>query len=123
MNWYLKVLNMYADFSGRARRKEYWLFVLFNMFFLIVAITLDNVLGLTVNESPFGTLYFLYALATFIPALAVNVRRLHDIGKSGMMLLIIFIPFVGPVWLLTLMTIDSYPGANQYGRNPKEVIV
>lgn len=121
MKWYLKVLKHYADFSGRARRKEYWMFVLFNMIFLIVAIILDNVLGLTVDDSPFGVFYFLYGFAIVIPALAVNVRRLQDVGKSGWWFLIIFVPFIGPVWLFVLLVIESQQGYNKWGQNPKEI--
>jgi uncharacterized membrane protein YhaH (DUF805 family) len=121
MNWYLKVLKQFADFSGRARRKEYWMFALFNMIFIIVAMILDNVLGLTVGGLPYGLFYFLYALVILIPGLAVSVRRLHDIGKSGWMILISLIPIVGGIWLLVLMLTDSNPGDNEYGVNPKTV--
>lgn len=121
MNWYLKVLKQYADFSGRARRKEYWMFALFNFIFLIVAMMLDNVFGLTVGKLPYGVFYFLYAIAVLIPGLAVAVRRLHDVGKSGWMILIALIPLIGAIWLLVLMVTDSNPGINQYGSNPKEV--
>jgi uncharacterized membrane protein YhaH (DUF805 family) len=121
MNWYLKVLKQYADFSGRARRKEYWMFVLFNLIFAIVAMILDNILGLTVGILPYGVFYVLYTLAVFIPGLAVAVRRLHDVGKSGWMILIALIPLIGVIWLLVLMVTDSNPGKNQYGPNPKEV--
>jgi len=123
MKWYLKVLKQYADFSGRARRKEYWMFVLFNLIFIIVASILDNVLGTTVGVLPYGAFYFLYILAVFIPSLAVGVRRLHDTGKSGWMILIGLIPIIGTIWLLVFMLIDSNPGENQYGVNPKEVAV
>lgn len=121
MNWYLKVLKQYADFSGRARRKEYWMFVLFNMIFGAVAMSLDNILNLEIGSLPYGVFYFLYSLVLLIPGLAVCVRRLHDVGKSGWMLLIVFIPIVGAIWLLVLMVTDSNPGENQYGPNPKEV--
>lgn len=121
MNWYLKVLKQYADFSGRARRKEYWMFALFNLIFVIVAAILDNILGLTFGQLPYGVFYFLYALALIVPGLAVAVRRLHDIGKSGWMILIGLIPLVGAIWLIVLMVLDSKPGENQYGPNPKEV--
>jgi uncharacterized membrane protein YhaH (DUF805 family) len=121
MNWYLKVIRQYADFSGKARRKEYWIFVLFNMIFAFVAMILDNVLGLTAGELPYGVFYFLYVLAVLIPGLAVAVRRLHDVGKSGWMILIALIPIIGAIWLLVLMVTDSNPGENQYGPNPKEV--
>lgn len=123
MNWYLKVLKQYADFSGRARRKEYWMFVLFNMIFAIVAMILDNVLGIAMEGIGYGPLYGLYALAMLIPGLAVAVRRLHDVGKSGWMILIALIPLIGAIWLLVLMVTDSNAGENQYGQNPKEVTV
>ncbi len=121
MNWYLKVLKQYADFSGRARRKEYWMFALFNFIFLIVAMILDNVLGLTAGELPYGVFYFLYAFAVLIPGLAVAVRRLHDVGKSGWMILIALIPIIGAIWLLVLMVTDSQQGTNKWGQNPKEL--
>lgn len=123
MKWYLKVLKQYADFSGRARRKEYWMFVLFNMIFAIVAMILDNVLGIAMEGIGYGPLYGLYALAMLIPGLAVAVRRLHDVGKSGWMILIALIPLIGSIWLLVLMVTDSNAGENQYGQNPKEVTV
>jgi len=121
MNWYLKVLKQYADFNGRARRTEYWMFVLFNLIFSIVAILIDRLVGSTIGILPYGVFYILYALALIIPSLAVGVRRLHDIGKSGWMLLISLIPIIGTIWLLILFVSDSNPGDNQYGSNPKEV--
>jgi uncharacterized membrane protein YhaH (DUF805 family) len=121
MNWYLKVLRQYADFNGRARREEYWMFTLFNLIFIIVAMILDNILGLTVEEEPYGVFYFLYAFAVLIPGLAVTVRRLHDVGKSGWMILVALIPIIGAIWLLALMVFDSDPGDNEYGQNPKGV--
>jgi len=123
MNWYLAVLKNYAGFSGRARRKEYWMFTLFNIIFAIVAMLLDNVLGIAMAEIGYGPLYGLYTLAMFIPSLAVSVRRLHDVGKSGWMLLIVLIPIIGAIWLIVLMVTDSNSGENQYGSNPKEVTV
>jgi uncharacterized membrane protein YhaH (DUF805 family) len=121
MKWYLKVLRQYTDFNGRARRKEYWMYTLFNLIFIMVAMLLDNVLGLTIGGLPYGVLYFLYALAVLIPGLAVSVRRLHDIDKSGWMLLVALIPLIGAIWLLVLLVKDSSPGENQYGPNPKVV--
>ncbi len=119
MKWYVKALKQFADFKGRARRKEYWMFVLFNFLFAIVAMMIDNVLG-TKGEQGYGLVYGLYSLAMFIPGLAVSVRRLHDVGKSGWMLLAALIPVIGPLWLLYLMITDSVPGPNPYGPNPKE---
>ena len=121
MNWYLKVFKQYADFKGRARRKEYWMFVLFNMIFAIVAMILDNVFGIAMEGIGYGPLYGLYMLAVIIPSLAVGVRRLHDVGKSGWMMLISFIPLIGAIWLLVLFVTDGNPGENEYGVNPKEI--
>jgi len=114
MNWYRTVLKKYAVFSGRAQRAEYWYFFLFN---IIIAIALSIVGSLLGDED--GILNGLYALAILIPGLAVTVRRLHDIGKSGWMLLIGLIPVIGTIWLLVLMVTDSKPGDNKYGPNPK----
>ena len=121
MNWYLKVLKQYADFSGRARRKEYWMFFLFNMIFAFLAAIIDNVVGTASPELGYGVFYGIYALAMFIPGLAVGVRRLHDLGKSGWMLLIALIPLIGAIWLLVLMVTDSQQGSNKWGENPKEI--
>ena len=119
MSWYLAVIKKYAQFSGRARRKEYWMFFLFNTIFSIVASILDNIVFGTSIEG-FGYIYILYVLFAIIPSLAVGVRRLHDIGKSGWWLLISLIPIVG-LWLLVLLITDSQHGTNQYGSTPKEV--
>jgi uncharacterized membrane protein YhaH (DUF805 family) len=120
MNWYLAVLKKYAVFSGRARRKEYWMFTLFNLIFLIVAMIVDNVVGTAIKGVGYGLFYCLYALAVLLPSLGVSVRRLHDVGKSGWFLLIAFIPIVGAIWLLVLMCTDGMPGENAYGPNPKQ---
>jgi uncharacterized membrane protein YhaH (DUF805 family) len=123
MKWYLKVLNQYADFSGRARRSEYWMFTLFNVIFAIVAMILDNVLGTAIQGIGYGLIYILYVLVLFIPGLAVAARRLHDVGKSGWMFLIVLIPIVGAIWLLVLFCKDGQPGDNKWGQNPKEEAV
>jgi uncharacterized membrane protein YhaH (DUF805 family) len=115
MKWYLKVLNQYADFNGRARRKEYWMFVLYNIIFSLMALTLDNLIGMTLEGLIYGPLFSIYSIAVFIPGMAVAVRRLHDVGKSGWMILINFIPLIGSLWLLILLVKDSKPGPNQYG--------
>lgn len=122
MGWYLLVLKKYADFSGRARRKEYWMFVLFNMIFLFVAMVFDSILGTNLGGFEYGLFYTLYSLGVLIPSLAVAVRRLHDIGKSGWWLFISLVPLIGGIWLLVLLLMDSQPGLNQYGENPKENI-
>lgn len=119
MSWYIAVLKKYVTFDGRARRKEYWMFALFNLIFALVAMILDNVLGLANENTGYGILYTLYGLAVLLPGLAVAVRRLHDIGKSGWWLFIALIPLIGAIWLLVLTVTDSQPGDNQYGPNPK----
>ncbi len=123
MNWYLLVLKKYVDFSGRARRKEYWMFMLFHVIFAVAAVIVDDLMGLSFDESGVGLVYILYAVATFLPGLAVSVRRLHDIGKSGWMILISLIPIIGGIWLLVLAVTEGEPNANQYGPNPKLVAV
>lgn len=127
MKWYLKVLNNYATFSGRARRSEFWFFVLFNMIFAILAMAIDNILGTTLNMGyrvsiPYGYIYLIYVLAVFIPGLAVAVRRLHDVGKSGWMYFVVLIPIIGAIWLLVLFFADSQSGSNKWGENPKEIV-
>tara|TARA_B100000780_G_scaffold93765_1_gene65217 strand:- start:116 stop:487 length:372 start_codon:yes stop_codon:yes gene_type:complete len=122
MNWYLKALNQYADFNGRARRKEYWMFFLFNMVFATVASLIDIAAGTANLDSGSGVFQGIYSLAVLIPGLAVGVRRLHDVGKSGWMLLIALIPIIGAIWLLVLMVTDSKEGTNKWGENPKDVM-
>jgi uncharacterized membrane protein YhaH (DUF805 family) len=122
MNWYLKALNQYADFNGRARRKEYWMFFLFNMVFATVVLLIDIAAGTANLDSGSGLFQGIYSLAVLIPGLAVGVRRLHDVGKSGWMLLIALIPIIGAIWLLVLMVTDSKEGTNKWGENPKNVM-
>ena len=113
-------MRNYANFSGRARRKEYWMFILFNFIFACAAAIADNLIGTTFGEIGYGFLYLAYGLVTFIPGLAVSIRRLHDVGKSGWFCLIALIPLIGAIWLLILMCLDSLPD-NEYGPNPKEM--
>jgi len=113
MEWYFAVLKKYAEFTGRARRKEYWMFALIN---LIVALVLGFADGLLGGLGFIGTLYI---LAVFIPNIAVSVRRLHDTGRSGWWLLLGFIPLIGGLVLLFFMVQDSEEGPNDFGVNPK----
>ena len=112
MNWFIEALKKYAVFTGRSRRKEYWYFFLFN---ILIAIALGIVDGVVGSSPLFGGLY---SLAILIPGIAVSIRRLHDVGKSGWWLLLGFVPLVGLV-LLYFMVQDSQPGGNEYGPNPK----
>jgi uncharacterized membrane protein YhaH (DUF805 family) len=118
MSWYIKVLKNYAVFSGRARRKEYWMFVLFNFIFYVALTIIDVITGMY-SDIGLGVLSGIYSLALFIPALAVAVRRLHDTNRSGWWLFIALVPFVGAIILLVFLATDSQPGENQYGPNPK----
>ena len=120
MNWYITVLKKYAVFEGRAKKKEYWMFVLFNIIFSVLAGLLDIALSTPGqnNGNDFNLVSSLYSLAILLPTLAVTVRRLHDVGKSGWWILIPLIPVIGSIWLFLLMLADSEPGGNQYGPNP-----
>ena len=122
MGWYLKVLKQYADFNGRARRKEYWMFFLFNLIFTAIASLIDIAAGTANVESGSGLFQGIYSLVVLIPSLAVGVRRLHDVGKSGWMLLLAFIPFIGAIWLLVLFATNGKEAANKWGENPKNVM-
>ncbi|GAB2772760.1 uncharacterized membrane protein YhaH (DUF805 family) [Hymenobacter luteus] len=119
MNYFLQALKNYAIFRGRARRKEYWMFVLFNLLFAIAAMVLDNVLGTTMDGIGYGPIYLIYTLAMLVPGLAVAVRRLHDVNKSGWFMFIALIPLVGGIWLLVLMCTEGTHGDNHYGPDPK----
>ncbi|MDX1350013.1 MAG: DUF805 domain-containing protein [Putridiphycobacter sp.] len=119
MEWFLKVVrDNYANFSGRARRQEYWMFTLFSILFSIALAIVDNVLGFTYGQGS-GLLGTVYSLAILIPSIAVGVRRLHDVNKSGWMLLIAFIPLIGAIWLIVLFATEGDSGSNQYGSDPK----
>ncbi len=123
MKWYLKCLKQYFDFSGRARRKEYWLFCLFNMIFAIILEIIDTVTGLTfsVGIVELGILGVIYSLLLFIPGLAVGVRRLHDIGKSGWFYLIGLIPLVGAIIVLIWFCKEGEHKTNKWGPDPKNI--
>ncbi len=115
MSWYLQVLKKYAVFSGRARRMEYWYFMLFNIIIAGALSWIDNLIW------TYGMLSGLYSLAVLLPEIGVGVRRLHDTGRSGWWLLIGLIPLIGTIILIIYMVSDSQAGTNQYGPSPKLV--
>ena len=119
MNWFLIALKKYATFSGRAQRAEYFYYFLFVALIFIGLTIIDNITGSYSAEDRMGLLGAIFSLATFIPSLAVSVRRLHDIGHSGWWLLIGIIPLIGFIVLLIFFTRDSAPSENSYGPNPK----
>ena len=120
MEWYIKVINSYSDFNGRSRRKEYWMFTLWNILFALLAALLDYSFGIVYPLVGYGPLNIAYGLFVLVPGIAVTVRRLHDIGKSGWMYLVAFIPIVGWIWLLILLIEEGDQGNNAYGEDPKQ---
>ena len=122
--YYLDILtNKYADFNGRARRKEYWMWTLYYTIVLLFAMVLDNVLGLNFElfgqPLGYGWLYVTIGITHLIPGLGIVVRRLHDVGKSGWFYLIILIPLIGFIWILVLFCTDGVKEDNNWGSNPK----
>ncbi len=113
MSWYLAVLKKYAAFSGRARRTEYWMFLLFSLIVSMVLGFVDRILGTA------GVLGVVYSLAVLLPTIAVSVRRLHDTGRTGWWLLIGLLPIAGAIVLLVFAVQDGNPGTNAYGPSPK----
>lgn len=118
MNWYGEAFSKYATFRERARRKEYWTFTLINTAIALVIATLELLLGFsgTYGDGPISTV-FIFIIA--LPSLAVSVRRLHDIGQNGWLVLIMLIPVLGTLILIGLALKDSEFGDNQYGAYPK----
>ncbi|MBC8952167.1 DUF805 domain-containing protein [Xenorhabdus sp. PB62.4] len=116
MNWYLGVFTKYAIFSGRARRKEYWMFYLFNM----IAVLALCILGSAIDEAIGLVLVGAYALFSLIPNISVTVRRLHDINRSGWWFLLIFVPLLNIV-LFVFTLLEGTQGDNEYGSDPKKM--
>ena len=116
--WYIKcVTTDYFKFQGRARRKEYWMFTLFSfIIYMILFIFFEKIMSSPDGYTITGAIY---SLAVFLPTLGVSVRRLHDINRSGWWFLLSFIPLIGGLILLIFMVLDSTPGDNNYGENPK----
>lgn len=118
MNYYSICLSKFADFSGRARRREYWTFVLVNCLIAMLLLILGLAFG---EDSPASNIMVtIFYLIMLVPNLSVSVRRLHDIGKSGWYMFLSLIPLIGGLILLIWSLMDSEPGENQYGKNSKE---
>lgn len=124
----VSVFSKYATFSGRATRSEYWFFYLFNVIMCLGLVAVCAILGAifkgaagAVGGYTVGTiLYWIYALAAFIPNLAVSVRRLHDTGRSGFNLFWVLLPVIGAILLLVYFVTASNPGDNAYGPEPEK---
>lgn len=112
LDYYVNVWKKYADFSGRARRSEYWYFMLFHLIAVFALAVIGGMLD-------FPYLLILYVLAAIVPSLAVVVRRLHDTNRSGWYYFMGFIPFVGSIILIVFFCEDSYHTTNKWGPNPK----
>jgi uncharacterized membrane protein YhaH (DUF805 family) len=113
MNWYIAVLKKYAEFSGRARRQEFWMFVLINFAITIVLGIIDGLLG------DAGLLGSIYGLAVLVPSIAVGARRLHDINKTGWLQLVGLIPLIGWIIVIIWFAKAGDVGPNAYGADPK----
>lgn len=118
MNCFLQALQKYATFSGRARRSEYWYFFLMYLLIFVLLAIVDGITGSFSAKSGVGLLSGVFALAMLLPSLAVGVRRLHDIGRSGWWLLIAFVPLIGGIVLLLFAVKVGTPGDNEYGATP-----
>jgi uncharacterized membrane protein YhaH (DUF805 family) len=118
MHWFTDVIKKYAEFTGRARRKEFWMFVLFSWIISILLSIIDRAIG-TDNSTGSGLLGSLYSLAILIPSLAVAARRLHDTGRSAKWLFLIFAVVIGWIFLLVWYIQEGNAGDNQYGPDPK----
>lgn len=112
MNWYLQAIKNYINFSGRARRREYWMFALINAFFIAVLSILDGFIGIRITSG-------LYSAFVLVPSVSAQFRRLHDIDKSAWWILIGLIPIVGAVILLVFAFKEGTEGENKYGNDPK----
>ncbi len=124
MNWYVEVLRKYATFTGRARRQEYWMFVLVNVLISIVLGVIDGIMSGVANgvsgssNINITVLGSLYSLLVLVPSLAVGVRRLHDTGRSGWWMLLALVPLVN-LLLLVFFIQEGVAGPNEYGPDPK----
>ena len=127
VEWMTLPLKRYADFQGRSRRKEYWMFVLLQIIVLVIMAVIVGITGgLDDNPSGIGGIVLIlmgliYLGLFFIPGLAVTVRRFHDQDKSGWFILLQFIPYVGGLIVFVFMCLDGTRGPNQYGPDPKGI--
>ena len=119
MEWYFTVLRKYAEFDGRSRRKEYWMYQLFNLVVVMILYASDIFAAIYDTGLGVGVLTIGYSLAVIVPGLAVKVRRLHDTGRSGWWLLVGFIPVIGAIALFVFMVSEGDAGSNEYGDDPK----
>jgi len=120
MIWYLRAFKKYSVFSGRASRLEFIMFNLYNLIFLLIALLSGMIANIIFNGIWFGLFAVIYLAVMFIPTLAATVRRLHDAGKQGWLLVVLLIPVLGAILFLDAMFSDSDPYKNAWGPDPKE---
>jgi uncharacterized membrane protein YhaH (DUF805 family) len=118
MEWMLMPLRRYAEFGGRSRRMEYWMFALFSLL-VNIASSIVDIFAFGYSFDDDGPMTILVNLALFIPSLAVGIRRLHDVGRSGWWMLLIFAIIIGWILLLVFFVTDGEHGDNEYGPDPK----
>jgi uncharacterized membrane protein YhaH (DUF805 family) len=118
MSWFLLAVSKYATFSGRARRKEYWFFILFYLLSYLVAVVIDSVIVPTILPGIQGFLSLILAFGLMLPGFAVAARRLHDLGKSGWWQLLNFVPLIGPAILIIWLARKGTAGPNSFGPDP-----
>jgi uncharacterized membrane protein YhaH (DUF805 family) len=131
MHWMIMPFKRYADFSGRSQRKEFWMFILFNLMIILPLFIFigmqsgarekaTDLKGSAKEMADIGVIVLmLYIAAIIVPLIAVAVRRFHDQGRSGWFVLLSFIPYVGLIVMVTFMALDGTPGPNRYGPDPK----
>lgn len=115
MSYLIDGLKNYVNFEGRATRKQFWIFSLWIFLFSFVALIIDFIIGTDAFISNYGLVSSIFGLATFLPCLAIAIRRLHDIGKNGLWVLINLIPVIGFVILVVLFCKRGDPEENEYG--------
>ena len=118
--YFIKVLKEnFANFSGRARREEYW-------YYSLAVFVVSTILSILSKAGTVGVIFsivsFLFSLCILIPGIAVSVRRLHDTGRSGWWLLLCFIPLIGAIILLVFMVTEGQKGENKWGDDPKKEV-
>ncbi len=118
MNYYFAAFKKYAVFKGRATRREYWYFTLFNILAVGVFGLIDQLMGTFNFDAGYGPLSAIYTLAMILPGLGVSIRRLHDTGRSGWWFLITAIPVLGLLVFLYFALLDGDPNSNEYGESP-----
>ncbi|WP_020389960.1 DUF805 domain-containing protein [Kribbella catacumbae] len=119
MQWFTEVIKKYAVFSGRARRKEFWMFALFSTIISIVLGIIDRAIGTTYGAGDSGVLQSIYGLAVLLPTIGVAIRRMHDTGRTGWWVLISLVPCVGWIIFIVFAAQEGAAGDNQYGPDPK----